>query len=149
ASAEARGSDPNELCELARRHGVSLHWRRFDERAEYDVWWSPVWAPRPEPVASAPAARGRYARYANTPSQSLAGGQLGRELKEHLRRSLPEFMVPSAIVAVPAFPLTAHGKLDERALPLPDEGREARELPRTPEEEILCRVFADVLSREQ
>ncbi len=43
----------------------------------------------------------------------------GNELQSRLGRSLPEYMLPSAVVVVPAMPLTANGKLDRAALPAP------------------------------
>ncbi len=68
------------------------------------------------------------------------------ELRELLRRRLPEYMVPSAFVALEALPLTASGKTDRRALPAP-EAREAEEhtAPRTPSEEVVAGIFAEVL----
>ncbi|WP_043386963.1 phosphopantetheine-binding protein, partial [Streptomyces mutabilis] len=68
------------------------------------------------------------------------------EAKEFVRERLPEHMVPSAVALLNGLPLTANGKLDRAALPAPDfaqagSGREAR----TPQEQIVCDLFAQVL----
>ncbi|MCK1795095.1 amino acid adenylation domain-containing protein [Streptomyces sp. XM4193] len=68
------------------------------------------------------------------------------ELRKHAAAALPEHMVPSWFVQIDALPLTLNGKLDTRALPAPDvaAGGTGR-LPRTPDEEIFCGLFAEIL----
>jgi acyl-coenzyme A synthetase/AMP-(fatty) acid ligase/acyl carrier protein len=66
-----------------------------------------------------------------------------------LRNKLPDFMIPAAFVFLEHLPLTPNGKLDRRALPSPQRGSESYSAPRTQEEEILCEMFADVLSVER
>jgi acyl carrier protein len=68
-------------------------------------------------------------------------------LREHLLRELPEYMVPSAVVVLDAFPLTPNGKLDRKALPAPDfaPAEEGYVAPRTPTEQALVEIWTEVL----
>ncbi|KAB8321062.1 non-ribosomal peptide synthetase [Tolypothrix campylonemoides VB511288] len=74
------------------------------------------------------------------------------ELRAFLRQKLPEYMVPSAFVVLDTLPLTPNGKLDRRALPKPFEQPELSGrfvAPRTPTEEILAKIWREVLHLEQ
>jgi surfactin family lipopeptide synthetase A len=70
-------------------------------------------------------------------------------LRTHLRRTLPEYMIPSAFVQLGVFPLTPNGKVDRRALPAPkvsDFALQQDYRPAiTPTETKLVRLWEDVL----
>ena len=75
------------------------------------------------------------------------------ELRGFLKDKLPEHMVPAVFVLLDAFPLTANGKVDRRALPTPDGRRpeldEAFVACRTPTEELLAEIWGQVLGVER
>ena len=84
---------------------------------------------------------------------ATATGVAAGELRAWLGSQLPEYMIPAAFVAVDAIPLNRNGKVDRGALPAP-EGRRlelAEEVvpPRTPVEEILAGIYAQVLGVER
>ncbi|WP_213781845.1 amino acid adenylation domain-containing protein, partial [Caballeronia sp. dw_276] len=68
-------------------------------------------------------------------------------LRAHLRKTLPDYMVPSHFVRLDSLPLTPNGKLDRRALPAPEanRGETGYVAPRTATERALARIWADVL----
>src|SRR6185295_7062694 len=72
-------------------------------------------------------------------------------LREHLRAELPEHMVPARLIRLDRMPLTAHGKIDRRALPAPGSLEREGDFvpPRTPTEETLAAIWGRVLDVEQ
>jgi amino acid adenylation domain-containing protein len=93
-----------------------------------------------------------WSRFASEPSKKRAGRALAEELREALRQTLPEYMVPSALVPVARLPLTTHGKVDHAALLalLGDVGTAptstAFVAPATPTEKVVAETFGEVLS---
>jgi amino acid adenylation domain-containing protein len=81
-------------------------------------------------------------------AQRLSAG----ELRARLQKKLPEYMMPSAFVLMEKLPQTTSGKVNRLALPAPEAGRdtlaESFVAPRTPIEELLARIWGEVLKVE-
>ena len=93
---------------------------------------------------------------ATTPDQGLATRDVSAvagELRSFLQGKLPVYMVPGAFVFLDALPLTPNGKVDRKALPAPEQGMAERGVPyvapRTPVEELLTELWAQVLGVER
>ncbi|MGW6722744.1 amino acid adenylation domain-containing protein, partial [Streptomyces sp. NPDC054995] len=71
------------------------------------------------------------------------------ELRGHLAATLPDHMVPAAVLSLERLPVTVNGKLDRKALPAPDfAALSTGRAPRTHRETVLCGLYADVLGLE-
>ncbi|HEX5358083.1 MAG TPA: amino acid adenylation domain-containing protein, partial [Aquabacterium sp.] len=111
---------------------------------------------------SSPAAQGdqRLVAYVtpatapSAPSPDIAFLQrvLPGQLRTVLRGVLPEHMVPNALVVLPTWPLSANGKLDRKALPLPDETAFVHHVYAPPDNELeaaLASIWQDLLQAPQ
>ena len=82
---------------------------------------------------------GYYVAQESLPSENL---------RKHLSLQLPEYMVPNHYVRLENIPLTANGKVDRNALPNPEATTEKEYVaPTTPEEQLLCNVWSQVLGK--
>ncbi|MFD6226128.1 amino acid adenylation domain-containing protein [Streptomyces sp. NPDC060232] len=150
-AADAAGIDPEQWWELAEESGyrAAVGWVEGLTDGSYHVLLHRDGRPPVLPPAAGDAPRSRYA-CANSPHHMRLGTRLTAEAGAFLRQRLPEFMVPSAIVALPELPTDANGKLDRRALPVPvlapaADRAAVHTAPRTPEEEALAEVWEEVL----
>lgn len=70
-------------------------------------------------------------------------------IRKHLKKYLPDYMVPSAIVVLDAMPLTQSGKIDKKALPAPNQLTRSKDdkfaLARSPVEEVVAGIWCEVL----
>ncbi|MFE0178383.1 amino acid adenylation domain-containing protein [Streptomyces sp. NPDC059002] len=73
-----------------------------------------------------------------------------RQIREHAAARLPDYMVPAAVTVLDALPLTRNGKVDHRALPVPDFAeRVSDRAPQGETEATLCTLFAEILGLER
>ncbi|WP_193076124.1 condensation domain-containing protein, partial [Pseudomonas sp. FME51] len=77
--------------------------------------------------------------------------ELRTALRDHLKASLPDYMVPTHLIFMQAMPLTPNGKLDRKALPIPDVSQLQREYvaPQSDLEQQIAAIWADVLKVEK
>ncbi|WP_052433450.1 non-ribosomal peptide synthetase [Streptacidiphilus carbonis] len=80
---------------------------------------------------------------------AVGSGFEAADLRAFVAERLPEFMVPAAFVRLDRLPLMPNGKLDKAALPEPEFRAAPYRAPRSPEEDVLARVVAEVLGLER
>lgn len=148
-NSEAGGLEPEDLWAVARTlpYRVLLDWAARGEPDRCDMLClaereevpaaTPMWT-------QAPAERRPWSAYANAPASGSGRRDLGHVLREHLRKRLPDYMLPSAFVMLDALPLTPGGKLNRRALPAPDSARTDTQVVYAPPETDLHREILEV-----
>ncbi|MDW4908654.1 amino acid adenylation domain-containing protein [Streptomyces sp. ADMS] len=141
----AGGVDPEALRDLAAGPGHRVLTTWSGRPGTYDAVF--VTGEVPPLTAGLYLPGGGADPYANSPTAARDANSLVRQLRDDLRQRLPEYMVPAAFVTLDRLPMNDNGKLDVRALPdaEPAVALGTGRGPRTPREEVLCRLFAEVL----
>lgn len=115
------GGVNQDLFHLNADYDVDVVWARSGDPTCFDVVLRhKATGPKGRLDLAAPRHDQPASRYANQPAKTGSDqGALFEELRAHLREFLPEYMTPAAFVVMDAFPLTANGKIDRKALPAP------------------------------
>lgn len=129
----APGVSPEDVWSLAEAYGIAVEVRPSigSTSGEIDLWLAPTGS---QPKAWMASAR-RLETLANDPARADRLGLTATALRSYLQELLPEYAMPSFIVALPHFITTAHGKIDMDALPLPERLRRRRSEVRGIEDE--------------
>ncbi|MBZ4422002.1 non-ribosomal peptide synthetase, partial [Myxococcus sp. RHSTA-1-4] len=149
-----RGVEPEDLYALGGALGYEtrVSWASAYADGSVDVVFT-----RPGEIAAVdlmPEARESAVPLDRLANDPLRGARSAREvarIRQALMERLPPHMVPSAFVVLPSLPLTPSGKVARSALPAPEADRIVIEdeyvAPRTPAEETVARIFAEVLGQ--
>jgi amino acid adenylation domain-containing protein/thioester reductase-like protein len=145
--------DPGTIWQLAEAHGYCVNVSP-GEHGCFDVQLSNCTEADQEAGFGPPRAGAAkpWAAYANDPLESGLRQQLIPLLREFVEARLPEYMVPSFWVVLKQLPLTPSGKLDRKALPVPQSRPEEMGeyiAPRTELERTLAEIWAEVLQVDQ
>ncbi|NEN99513.1 MAG: non-ribosomal peptide synthetase, partial [Moorea sp. SIO3I7] len=102
---------------------------------------------------SDPAGGQRLVVYIVPKQESTQDASLIPQIRQFLKQKLPEYMIPAAFVLLDAFPLTPNGKIDRRALPVPDTVSSGISttyvMPQTETEQLLAKIWQEVLQVEK
>ncbi len=156
------GEEPEAFFELgdALGYDVDVGWTVTSQPGAFDVDFfrrpptegptlpavtrQSIWSPEPRQHADG--------EYANNPLKHRLRQHAVPRLREHLAKTLPTHMIPSAIVVMDSLPLTSNGKLDRGSLPAPTDGALASRDYEPPEGELeatLAGVWQEVLGVER
>lgn len=146
------GIDPERIYCMESDWDISLTWARSGREECYDAYFIP-----PNNAGKLRlrdfGVPGRMSAPYFEPARHGSDFFLTERLKESLREKLPDFMVPTEFVLLPALPLTPNGKIDRKALPKPEKRRRAVKeefvAPVGDIEQIIATVLQEMLNIEK
>ncbi|MGI9309071.1 MAG: amino acid adenylation domain-containing protein, partial [Gammaproteobacteria bacterium] len=149
-STQQSGIDVEDLYELADKHALDIQ-TIGATAGHFNVLLKPVeQASYSDAQLLVQTGNKSLRQYANDPLKGRLQRSLIPMLREQLRDTLPEYMVPSAFMILDKFPLTPNGKIDRNALPEPDQALTQRYVPPgTPTQEALVSIWENVLGANQ
>ncbi|MEM7064361.1 MAG: amino acid adenylation domain-containing protein [Cyanobacteria bacterium P01_B01_bin.77] len=151
--------DPEDIRQLAAElsYDATISWPSTENNGSFSALFKPQAVaanhqvgsiePLPLPIRRPPIQP--WYTYANNPLQAKIAHTLTTQLRAYTAQKLPKYMVPSAFVVLDTFPLNANGKIDRKALPVPDSSRPEISVPfvapQTAQEKKLAEIWSDVL----
>lgn len=137
--------DPHEwwALESVLPYRVEIRWSTQTQTGNYDVFLIRHGVKVDLPLE--PQAYQSWSHYTNNPLQAQFARQLIPQLREYLGQILPDYMIPSVFVPMETFILTPTGKIDRRALPLPDAIPSGTTIaPRSQTESMLADIWKEL-----
>lgn len=137
--------EPEDFYQIDPNYEVELRWS--SDARSFDACFvnRSVAQGRRLPASSAAATSPLdLARYTHKAADVGSLGEHAAVLRQYLSEKLPEFMVPSAFVALPSLPLTQNGKIDRKKLPAPETTNIVRERVLVPPSSDLERAIAAI-----
>jgi amino acid adenylation domain-containing protein len=145
--------DPEQVRDFMQERGfcVEVSWASSDTDGAYDLFLAQneeqLWEMADSFSRKAGTAPARA--ITNILRRHMPSANLGHELRKYLQQHLPEYMVPADFSVLPAWPLTANGKIDRQALSRMETSAPIKDtpdaVPPTPTEEMIMAIWAGVL----
>ncbi|MBN3989154.1 MAG: amino acid adenylation domain-containing protein [Nostoc sp. NMS2] len=145
------GVDPEYFYALNVPYSVDITWSHSSTEGHYDVVFVRQDEVGKRTIFPHSTTLSRpWQSYGNNPLQTKAARKLVPQLQNYIAQKLPEYMIPSGFVVLESLPLTANGKVNRHALRAFHNGikpqlPENYIAPRTPVEQMLVKIFVEVL----
>ena len=150
-----KGVEPEDWWSLSNElpYGIAINWSDDKSGGYYDVVLQQNSLPTSSIVDFTNSSPPKpWSAYGNNPLHGQIASKLEPELRNYLRKCLPDYMVPAAVVVLERMPLTPSGKIARRQLPAPDKSRPELAtsliIPKSETEEIIAKVWQEVLQLE-